>query len=285
MMLDETQLKDKLQALAQTKFRPAADDELAALIPDMLLGIGSTDESLRDDLIYTAFAHWILGYDMLSPEQLRDLLQQILGDRHMFYGIGEANTDSVFRRSFSVLLLPLVLIRHRARPFLTQTEILQVKEKLLCYLENERDRRGFVNGKGWAHAVAHTADALDDLVQCAEMGENDLRDILEAIHAVIGIQDAAYTCGEEERMVTAVIAMIKRRVLPDAAFTQWIQDFAPFALRVESMPHKIVIRTNIKNFLQSLYFRLRWEQLGDQFDVCINQTLFRISLFTNQAPG
>ncbi len=281
-MLNEIQLKEKLQALAQNEFRLSANEDLAMLIPDMLLHIGATDSLLRDNLIYTAFATWILDYNILSPEQLRGLLQQILGKQHMSHNIGEKNTDTVFRRSFSVLLLPLFLIRHRSQPFLTQAEIYQVKEKLLCYLSNEKDRRGFVNKKGWAHAIAHAADALDDLVQCTEIGENDLREILEAIQTVISIEDVAYTCGEDERMVTVATAIIKRQLLPDTEFAQWIQGFADPALIVRSMPQRIIIRTNIKNFLQSLYFRLQWEQLTDEFNTPISQTLHKISLFTNQ---
>jgi hypothetical protein len=282
VMLNEIQLKQKLQALAKNEFRLSANEELAILIPDMLLHIGATDSLLRDDLIYTAFATWILEYNILSPEQLQGLLQQILGKQHMFHNIGENNTDTVFRRSFSVLLLPLLLIKHRSQPFLTKAEIQQIKEKLFCYLNNEKDRRGFVNEKGWAHAIAHAADALNGLVQCTEIGENDLREILETIQTVISTEDIAYICGEDERMVTVATAIIKRQLLPDTEIAQWIQGFADHALIVRLMPQRIIIRTNIKNFLQSLYFRLQWEQLTDNNNSPISKTLHKISLFTNQ---
>jgi hypothetical protein len=281
-MLKEIQLKEKLQALDKNKFRLSSNDKLELLITEMLLHIGTTDSLLRDDLIYTAFATWILEYNILSPEQLQGLLQQILGKQHMFHNIGEKNTDTVFRRSFSVLLLPLILIRHRSQPFLTLEEIYQIKEKLLCYLSSEKDLRGFVNKKGWAHAIAHAADALDDLVQCTEIGEKDLREILMAIQTIISTEDIAYTCGEDERMVTVATAIINRKLLPDTEFVKWIQGFADHALIVRLMPARIIIRTNIKNYLQSLYFRLQWEQLTDKINTPISQTLQKISLFANQ---
>jgi hypothetical protein len=280
-MLNEIQLKEKLQTLAQNKFRLSTNEELVMLIPDMLLHIGATDSFLRDNLIYTAFATWILDYKILSPEQLRSLLEQVLDKQHMFQNIGEKDTDTVFRRSFSVLLLPLILIKHRSQPFLTQAEIYQVKEKLLCYISSEKDRRGFVGNKGWAHAIAHAADALDDLVQCTDIGENDLREILMAIKNVFSTEDIAYTCGEDERMVTVATAIIKRQLLPDTEFTQWIHGFADPALNVKLMPQKVIIQTNIKNFLQSLYFRLQWEKLTEKYNTPISQTLHKISLFTN----
>jgi len=37
--------------------------------------------------------------------------------------------------------------------------------RVLDYARDERDRRGYIDGKGWAHTVAHTADALDSCAQ------------------------------------------------------------------------------------------------------------------------
>ena len=118
----------------------------------------------------------------------------------MLYNIGEKNTDSVFRRSFSILLLPLILITHRSQPFLTAPEIQQIKEKLLYFLGNEKDLRGFVSEKGWAHSIAHAADALDDLAQCSELSKINLAEILEAIRNVICVKDTGYIHGEDERI-------------------------------------------------------------------------------------
>lgn len=284
-MINEVKIKEKLQELAQNEFRLSENDDLSKLIPEMLFHIGSTDNYLRDDLIYSAFASWILDHNAISHEKLHELLQKILGDQHIFHGIGEQNTDSVFRRSFSVLLLPLFLIAHRSQPFLSNAEIIEVKEKLLQYLKEEKDHRGFVIEKGWAHAIAHSADALDDLAQCTEITKTDLQEVLVAIRAIISTHETVYTHGEDERLVTATIAVIKRLLLPESEISQWIQDFANPVLETNSMPQGIMIRANIKNFLQSLYFRLDWEQMADKFSVPIKQTLQKISLFAGQNGG
>ena len=284
-MINEAQIKEKLQELAKNQFRLSENDDLSKLIPEMLSHIGSTDNYLRDDLIYSAFATWVLDHNAISHAQLRELLQKILGDQHIFYSIGERDTDSVFHRSFSVLLLPLVLIAHRSQPFLSKVEIIQVKEKLLQYLKEEKDRRGFVREKGWAHAIAHSADSFDDLAQCVEITEIDLQEILAAIRATISTHEIVYTHGEDERLVTAAIAVIKRSLLPESEIAQWIQGFENPVLETDSMPQGIMIRANIKNFLQSLYFRLDWEQMANKFSVPINQTLQKISLFAGQNGG
>jgi hypothetical protein len=284
-MLNEMQLKEKLQGFAGNNFHLSENDDPSEIIPDMLNHIGSTDGNLRDDLIYSAFDNWILEFNAITPELLRGILLKILDEEHMLYNIGEQYTDSVFRRSFSVLLLPLLLIAHRSQHYLTSPEIQQIKETLLYYLGHEKDLRGFVNGKGWAHSIAHAADALDDLAQCSELNRTDLAEILEAVRNIICIKDTAYIHGEEERIVTAVISIFKRGLLSEIEITHWIQSFAEVMLSVKSMPEKHLIRSNVKNFLQSLYFRLQWDDVTNKFDAPINQALQKINPFIKYEGG
>ena len=284
-MLNETELKEKLQALAQNEFQPSGQDNLSELIPAMLNHIGSTDSALRDELIYSAFGAWILRYNALSPDELRSLLPIVLDGQHMLYKLGEQDTDSVFTRSFSILVLPLLLITHRSRPLFPASEIDQIKKQLLYYLENERDRRGFVRQKGWAHAIAHTADALDDLARCTEMNKSDLVEILEGIRKAICVESACYVDLEEERMVTAVIAILGRNLVPAAEVIQWMEGFSDLTLTIKSGPERHHIRANVKNFLQSLYFRLQWEGTPNNLDTPINRTLRKINPFAAQEGG
>jgi hypothetical protein len=284
-MLNEIQLKEKLQVFAENEFHLSENDELSEIIPDMLNHIGSTDGYLRDDLIYSAFDTWILEFNAINPELLRGILLEILNEQHMLYNIGEQNTDSVFRRSFSVLLLPLLLGAHLSQPYLTSPEIQQIKEKLLYFVANEKDRRGFVSGKGWAHSIAHAADALDKLALCSELNKIDLAEILEAIHYVICTKDIGYLHGEDERNVTAVITIIKRELLSEIEITQWIQSFAEDMLSVKSLPEKHIIRSNVKSFLQSLYFRLQWEKVTNDFNAPITQALKKINPFIKPEGG
>lgn len=284
-MLTETQLKEKLQTLAKNEFRLSENDDLSELIPAMLGHVGSTDPDLRDGLIYSAFGTWTLRHSALSQQQLHELLPKVLSEQHMLYKLGEQGTDSVFRRSFSVLLLPLLLIANRSHPFIAASEVRQIKDKLLHYLRNEKDRRGFVEGKGWAHAVAHAADALDDLAQCPEMNQSDLTEILEVIRDVMCARETGHIHLEEERMITAVIAVLKRESLSGGEITRWVEGFSDPVLAVTSGPERLVIRANVKNLLQSLFFRLHWELKTNAYDAPIDRTLHKIDLFTQHADG
>jgi hypothetical protein len=174
------------------------------------------------------------------------------------YRIGEKDTDSVFARSFSALLLPLLLIRHRHTAHLSPEELNTLKESLLRLANEEKDRRGYVEGRGWAHAVAHIADALDDLAQCVEFGKDELREILSVLRSLIKENTFVYGFGEDERMVTPVIALLRRGLIPAAEMEAWIRGLGEAVGKEKSMPMKQVKRNNVKNFLQSLHFRIKW---------------------------
>ena len=282
----ELDLKKVLQNLRIQAFHSSSNEALA-LLPDMLEHIGSTDAELRDDLIYSAFVNWIYDQRLLSAECMRAIVPIVLDEQHMFYRMGEKEGDGIFTRAFSVLLLPLLLGVHRDNPYLSLQEIEEVKTKLIRFLRQEQDKRDFVQNKGWAHAVAHAADAVDELALCIEMGKADVFEILEVIREVICDSSLVYTHGEEERLGTVVLSILQRGLLQPAAVCEWVNSFTAPVLAVQNLPDKLLIRANGRNFLQSLYFRLRWKDMLNPFESALEQTLRSISLETERLenPG
>jgi hypothetical protein len=278
-VLNEAELKSKLEKLAEEEFPLPSEDKLPEFVIAMLAHIGAQDFELRDQLIYPAFLYWIHKKKAFSPELMRELVHTAISDEFIFYKIGEQETNSIFRRTFSMLLLPLLLIRHRDQPYLSHEEVHLVKEKLIEYLRREKDRRGFVQGLGWAHSIAHAADAVDDVALCTELNASDLKELLAVLREVICVQESCYTHMEEDRISTPVIAIISRDLLADEEINQWISSFSEAVLHIDSVPEQFTIRTNAKNFLQTLYFRLEWGDFADRFNQTIEQTIKKISLF------
>jgi hypothetical protein len=240
--------------------------------------LGATDSELRDDLIYTALAYWLLRHRLLTSAQRSWLLTTVLDDEHLFAGIGEHDTDSVFTRTFSVLLLPLLLIAERHDPQWDTAEFTRIKMALLRYLTEERDLRGYVPGKGWAHGMAHAADALDDLAQAEALQSADLVDLLGAIQRVVSVGHVAYAHLEEERLVTAVLAILKREAVASDVWSDWSERFATDVNAIGFQPGDYT-RVNVKSFLQSLSFRLRWHDPLHPLLSAIDQALQAINLF------
>ena len=135
-------------------------DDLTAELTRML---GDTDPEARDGTAYPTLATWVergVYDDLLSG--LGDGMAAGLG-----VGLGERDTDSVFRRSFSALVLGECIGRDNQRPLVVGSKVLEWGDRVATWLLRERDLRGFVPGKGWAHAVAHGADALGTLAELA----------------------------------------------------------------------------------------------------------------------
>ena len=222
----------------------------------MLNNLGSPDPVLRDQLIYRRLAGWLYE-GTLSEAETKDVLNVLQDDEHLFYKLGETNTDSVLLRSFSVLLIAPILGRHRETPFLSKEDVLAVFERARDYLEREQDLRGYDRQKGWLHAVAHAADVLDELALCEELGEAELLGLLESIQKAVFTGLTVYAHGEDERLSNAVVSVFKRSLISKEQSATWLQTFKPEALRfLENAPLPESYHTfiNVKHFLRTLYF-------------------------------
>jgi hypothetical protein len=275
--LTEQELKAQLQAIAQDDYRLPAGLDHFELALEMLRQIGSLDPELRDDLIYRTLLKWTVN-GLFSHEQLSALLAIALDNDHLLHRLGEQNTDSVFTRAFSSLTVVLPLYAHRRDPFLSSAQVQATLAKVLLYLSQEKDLRGYVEGKGWAHATAHAADVLDELAQCDEVDRLGLVEILAAIRARMSVPDSVFIHEEDERMAYAALSLIQRGTLSDAEIKAWISSFAPIEKTgdVARDRHRLV---NVKNFLRSLYFQSWHRHLVEFIQLPVSETLYAISNF------
>ncbi|MCM3131318.1 DUF2785 domain-containing protein [Paenibacillus polysaccharolyticus] len=266
-------LKEKLMYIRENQYQ--AQSDAFVLIQEMLHNIGTVDAQLRDELIYTTLSHWIPGLSLTTSE-LEHILTTVLDRDHLLYGLGETHSDSVFTRSFSMLVIPLLFMRHALSPFLSSERIHQIKDVVYHNVREEKDYRGYDETKGWAHAVAHAADVLEDLAQYNELDEADLSTMLDLVYEKMTISDRVYSDGEDERMITPVMCILDRNILSQASIQQWIQRFGTVENESEFLP-AFRQKNNIKNFLKSLYFRIKFHGVYDA-DLCptIEQTLYKV---------
>src|SRR6185503_3753193 len=72
-------------------------------LTEILFGyLGSIDPGLRDDIAYVVYANW-LKREMYSSETIQTHVEKLLSN--LDTGIDGAESDTVFLRTFSVLLL------------------------------------------------------------------------------------------------------------------------------------------------------------------------------------
>ncbi|MBS4537260.1 DUF2785 domain-containing protein [Clostridium sp. D2Q-11] len=251
--MDQNELKRVLFSIKEEGYEVPGNIKPFDLALDMLTYIGTTESELRDDLIYVTFYKWIIN-DEFNKDELRKIVKIALDDEHLFYKLGEVG-DSVFTRTFSVLVLALLVYKHREDNYLSKENINRIYNKVIKYIREEKDLRGYTEEKGWAHGMAHGADVLDELAQCDELEKDNLIIILDDIQNKISINYHPYIYEEDERMVTAVMSILNRDLIDEEEILGWIENFSNI-LEEDEFTDKLIKYFNIKNFLRSLYFRL-----------------------------
>ncbi|SFA85415.1 MULTISPECIES: DUF2785 domain-containing protein [unclassified Bacillus (in: firmicutes)] len=248
--------------------------ELDSLLRRMVDQIGSPDSELRDKLIYGTFCKLINdGY--LTESQLSNLLVTLLDDQHLFFKIGEKDTDSVFTRSFSASVIALILYKDREQQSLSDILIKQAIESGLTYLQNEVDTRGHVEGKGWAHAVAHGADLLDEAIRHPlfhmDMAEKSLRTIEKCL-----TNGQAYFNEEDERLITPIEALLEIG-LNDSLLSNWLIGISLKLAEIRKEEGFSIFyfrkKTTFNSFIKTLYFRLKYRNIGTEIRGTIENIL------------
>jgi hypothetical protein len=253
------------------------EDEASRLIDSMLIEIGSVDPELRDQLIYSSFARLILR-DHLNHSQMAHILEVCLDPVHLFYKLGETETDSVFTRSFSVLVIALILEKDRQTPFLKKGSVIQAIDASLHYLLYEEDLRGYVKDKGWAHSIAHGADLLAEAIKHPYFPMENATKCLEVIKCCLfkeSTEGIPYVDDEGERLVFPIMALIEKGIQEDQ-MGDWItkieSDLTKLKAKETNRLHYYRVRTNSINLLRGLYFRLSYKKQGEP----LAQTIFTL---------
>ena len=226
-------------------------DDLTAELTTML---GAADPVLRDGIAYPALATWI-------DRGVYDDLLVGLGDgmsAGLTVGLGEVDTDSVFRRTFSVLVLAAVIERDTAVQLLPRDQVLRWGDRIVSWLLREHDLRGYVPGKGWAHAGAHGADAIAALAGSRHFGATELTVLLDVLADRMLSSEAQLDSGEPDRVASAVMAVLRRNLVPTKVVVPWVARLTasgnPYVLRGDRNPYEAT--NNAQQLLRSLYLQL-----------------------------
>lgn len=238
------------EGLAVPSDRPL--DELTAELTRML---GDPNPALRDGTAYPTLTTWV-------GRGVYDDLLAGLGDgmaMGLRVGLGERDTDTVFRRSLSALVLGECIARDNLRPLLPGGKILEWGDRLATWLLRERDIRGFVPRKGWAHAVAHGADALATLANSPHLATPELTVLLDVVADRLLLPvDRLFSNGEPDRLAVVVMNVLRRNVVPLQVLEPWVARIAVAAATRSSYDDRdpFLVGGNAEAFLRALYLQL-----------------------------
>lgn len=216
--------KDFWAALARNDYALPEGHTLDNLTGILFGYLRSTDPELRDDIAYEVYANW-LKQERYERDVIRSHVDQLLSNLEK--GIGETASDTVFLRAFSVLLLAEIVHNDNKKPLLNAAQVKTILEKGIWYLGAEKDPRGYVPVKGWAHALAHTADLMLVLARNRYIDAGGLWSILSTIsNQMTRSTNYIYIQGEDERLANAVIEVFRRDTISLNQLEAWAKTFS-----------------------------------------------------------
>ena len=249
--------KEFWASIARNDYKVPDGETLDQLTQTLFSYLGSTDPELRDEIAYIVYANW-LKHDMYSGDEIRLHLQKLLSNLEV--GIGETEYDSVFLRAFSILLLAEIVHNDNKKSLLEKEDIQSILEKGLWYLAAEKDPRGYITVKGWAHALAHTADLLMVLGKNRHVAQAELSRMLMGIaEKIVQPNHYVYIHREDERLASAVLEILQRDLLMNEEIEKWSNHF----LQADKFSHDGTYQEDIghmyqntRNLLRSVYLQL-----------------------------
>ncbi len=175
--------------------------------------------------------------------------------------MGTADTTAVLTRSFSALALAELLVMDKTRHLLTQSQLDRLSTYLQTYLEQERMSVDSLTEWG-GHTAWHISPMsmrfglrIQRVVQQEELGA------IDAMIRQLTRSDYLYVDEEADRMVTAWLQACRHGLSEDVLLQrierniqEWLKSDVTWG-DAEWTTYR-----NVKQMLQTLYFRLKWEE-------------------------
>lgn len=172
-----------------------------------------------------------------------------LGDR-MAKQFGHAEIQA---RTFAPLVLVAVLIRDEVAQEVDSDSVHRWLDAFAAWYADEQDLRGYDEKLGWLHAVAHGADAVEAFSRSRHLSRADLVRLLDLVAArVVQPTTYLYAQGEDDRIGSAVVALLLREDLEEADATGWLAQIQT-ALEAKEPGSYSAQRSNTVRTLNALY--------------------------------
>lgn len=216
--------------------------------------IGDTDPELRDDLNYP-FLATLVGDEIINNDDTINLLKELLSTSYLFSNIEADESDDVFKRTFTALILAVIAAENIDRKFLSKDNLNLFVDSVIKYMQLETDFRGYQDDKGWAHSVAHIADVSNFLIKNEAIPFDKLMKLLHTLIEMYRRNNNAFTHNEDGRIAVAIETLCLRRDFDKDSFNEFIKSIDKSNYSGNYIAD-MYLKMNSKSLLRSIYFKL-----------------------------
>ncbi|HUT80659.1 MAG TPA: DUF2785 domain-containing protein [Candidatus Bathyarchaeia archaeon] len=262
---------EKILSIIEHDFAVPEDEDYHSIASDLEKSLGSLNLDIRDNSFMILYKWCRKG--IFADAELLELGNRMI--KNSSNGLGEIKSNNVFLRSFSALVLCGVLeadelfykgkIENR-KSFLT-SEILNgwLNQTIESFL-GERDLRGYIEVKSWAHSIAHFADLFIQYAFSPHIQKDGHLKILNTIAKKL-LQPASlvFNAYEDGRLSRIITVILLRNLISLEDFRNWLAQFESYFIKSMGFDIKnntsncnvrLNARTNIRLFLNKLYFMI-----------------------------
>jgi Protein of unknown function (DUF2785) len=229
---------------------------LNELTAELVAMLGSSNPVERDEIAYPVLATWI-------GEGVYDDLLISFGDSlcdGLLIGLGEHEDDTVFRRSYSALVLAECVRRDNVAHVLPVDVVLNWADRSLSWYVREQDLRGVVDAKGWARAIARGADLLAAFAQSRHLGSVHLGVLLDVMcERMMFSSTRVLTDGEDDRLAQAALMILQRNQVSQDQLDTWVESLGQGLIRPRGYSQDAWPSPSARNtsaFIRALYVHL-----------------------------
>ena len=218
--------------------QPAIDEIWVRKVLDVLLdNIGYPESYIRENVLEATGA--LTEMAVLTSEDYLHALNRSIPI--LFKGIDDGENDDVFGRGFVSFVIAMVLYADAEMGFLSDEHRMEIFDKAVEYMIREKDRRGFVYGKGIVHTIAHGLSMLEAMIEHPKFSEEDTSRILEAVKInVVGKGRFAADDWADESLVDVISALLNKGIAEDT-IKEWIENLLP------------LVPTNVRKYTDEHY--------------------------------
>jgi hypothetical protein len=245
------------------------EPDFTSVYSEVMRNLGNTNSEMRESCLDILWE--LVQSGELSNSVLIDTGNELL--ENLGHGLGERGADSVFLRTFSALIVGVIVSQDEIRrikrekgreSFLSYERFGGWYEASKKYVLDEKDYRGYIPGKGWAHSISHGGDLLRDFAFHSFTSRAEHLDILNILSTQLTTNtEEIYVNNDDNRLARIVVTIMLREELVLADYENWLNDLlARFEgqywpdFSSEENRGKVVVWFNTTTFLRALYFVL-----------------------------